>query len=264
MLIAQISDTHIAPPGQMTCGVAPMAQNLAACVQSLNALPERPDIVVISGDLTQTGSAVEVAHAAEILSELACPWVVVPGNHDDRKTLWDALGGGPCPSREDGFLSFALPGHPLTIIGLDSTVPGQPGGALCPVRARWLRARLEEAEGAPVAIVLHHPPLHLGVPETDLDGFANAETLGEIVADFPNVERLLCGHVHFESHSRWHGSVVTTAPSPGMQLAFDPGQGAQSRFWLSPPAYLLHRWTEQGLLVTEPVRLETPDGPHAF
>lgn len=264
MILAQISDTHICPPGQKTSGVAPMAQNLAACVDSLNGMAVGPDLVVVSGDLTQTGAASEVAHAAEILNRLTCPWYVVPGNHDERQSLWDALAGTACPTREDGFLNFALTDHPVQIIGLDSTAPGQPGGALCPRRARWLRARLTEADGAPVVIVLHHPPLRLGVPETDIDGFANAATLGEIVADFPNIERLLCGHVHLETHTRWHGSVVTTAPSIGMQLTLTPGQQRPSQFLLSPPAYLLHHWTPGGECVTHSKRVETLNGPHDF
>lgn len=264
MILAQISDTHVCPPGEKTCGVAPMAQNLAACVDSLNRMPRGPDVVVVSGDLTQTGTGAEVAHAAQILSRLTCPWYVVPGNHDDRDTLWGTLGGGACPSREDGFLSFALTGYPVRILGLDSTVPGQPGGALCPVRARWLRARLKEAGGAPVVVVLHHPPLRLGVPETDSDGFDNADTLGGIVAEFPNIERLLCGHVHLETHSRWHGSVVTTAPSTGMQLTLDFTQDTPSRFLLSPPGYLLHHWTPGGDLITHSIRVAPLDGPHEF
>lgn len=264
MLIAQISDTHISLPGQLTCAAAPMAQNLAACVASINALPRRPDIVVISGDLTQKGDPGEVEHAAAILSHLDCPWYVVPGNHDERQSMWDALGGTACPTREDGFLSFALTGLPVRIIGLDSTLPGQPGGALCETRAAWLRARLKETEGAPVVIVLHHPPLRLGVAETDIDGFANAAALGEIVAEFPNIERLLCGHVHLETHSRWQGSVVTTAPSPGMQLTLDLDPQAASKFLLSPPAYLLHHWTPGGDFVTHSIRVENLGGPHEF
>ncbi|MGV6810983.1 MAG: phosphodiesterase [Brevirhabdus sp.] len=264
MILAQISDAHISSRGQKTCGVAPMAQNLTACVDSLNTMSVGPDLVVVSGDLTQNGTEPEVAHAAQILSALTCPWFVVPGNHDDRDTLWTVLGGGACPTREEGFLNFSLSGYPLRIIGLDSTRPGQPGGALCPERAGWLRAQLEEADGTPVVIVLHHPPLRLGVPETDIDGFENADTLGEIVTAFPNIERLLCGHIHLETHTRWHGSVVTTAPSTGMQLTLDLSQEKPSQFLLSPPGYLLHHWTADRTLITHSITVAPFDGPHDF
>lgn len=264
MLIAHISDTHIAPPGQNTCRVAPMAQNLAACVDSLNEQTLRPDLVLVSGDLTDHGTPDELAHAARILSALDCPYYVVPGNHDDRQSLWDKFAGTACPTREDGFLSFCLTDHPVRIIGLDTTLPGQPGGAICPVRARWLRARLDEADGAPVAVVMHHPPLRLGVPETDIDGFDGAEILAGIVAEFPNIERLLCGHIHLETHTRWQGSVVTTAPSTGMQLTLDLNQQEPSRFRLSPPGYLLHHWNRGGAFVTHSIRVEPLDGPHEF
>ncbi|HHC29831.1 MAG TPA: phosphodiesterase [Rhodobacterales bacterium] len=264
MLIAQISDLHISRPGQNTCGVAPMADNLAACIDSLNGLAVRPDVVLISGDVTQSGTPQEVAHAAHLLATLDSPYYMVPGNHDNRQALWDAFGGTACPTRENGFLNFALTDHPVQIIGLDSTTPGKPGGAICPNRAAWLRARLIEADGAPVVIVLHHPPLRLGVPETDVDGFANAADLGAIVEEFPNIERLLCGHIHLETHSRWHGSVVTTAPSMGMQLTLGLGSDGPSQFFLSPPAYLLHHWTADGILVTHNIGVAPLDGPHGF
>jgi len=264
MLIAQISDAHISAPGQLTCGVAPMDKNLAACVDSINHLSRAPDLVVVSGDITNGGRPEEARHAAAILSALDCPYYIVPGNHDDRATLWDQFAGTACPDKADGFIAYVVKGHPLQVIALDSTATGQSGGEICCRRAAWLRARLTAANGAPVVIFMHHPPLPLGVPETDIDGFANAAVLGGIVRDFPNIERILCGHIHLETHSRWCGTVVTTAPSPGMQLTLDLTQAEPSKFLLSAPAYLLHHWTQGKTLVTHSVHLSGLSGPYPF
>lgn len=43
---------------------------------------KEPDIVVISGDFTQIGSASEFARAQEFLQKLSTPVFCVPGNHD--------------------------------------------------------------------------------------------------------------------------------------------------------------------------------------
>ncbi|RUA00252.1 MAG: phosphodiesterase, partial [Deltaproteobacteria bacterium] len=45
MLIVQISDTHIAAPGKKTYGIAPMAENLARCVDHINQMTPTPDVV---------------------------------------------------------------------------------------------------------------------------------------------------------------------------------------------------------------------------
>lgn len=264
MLIAQISDTHIAPRGQKTCGVAPMAENLVRCIDSLNALDPRPDLVLLTGDVTHSGTREETHHARELLSALEAPLYVVPGNHDDRAILAQVFGHEECPSNSGGFVDYVIEGYPLRIIALDTLDAGKPGGRIGEARLDWLRARLEEGGSRPTLLATHHPPLKLGVPETDVDGFAGAEALGEIVAAHPNIERLLCGHIHLHTSTRWQGTIVMTAPSPGMRLAPEPKNGNTSRFLLSCPEYLLHQWTPDCVLVTHPMQLPKPEGPFDF
>src|SRR5438876_4044918 len=42
----------------------------------------RPDLVVVSGDLTQRAKTAEFEQAARFLGRLPTPQIVVPGNHD--------------------------------------------------------------------------------------------------------------------------------------------------------------------------------------
>lgn len=264
MLIAQISDTHIAGPGIKTNGVAAMSENLARCVDSVNSLSPPPDLVLLSGDVTNDYSRKQALEAAQLLSRLECPLYVVPGNHDDRDTLRDVFGGKSCPSDANGFIDYVIDGHPLRIIALDSVRSGEPGGHLCADRLAWLNNCLAEGGEQPTVIFMHHPPLKLGIPETDVDGFLGAEQFGAIVANFPNIERVLCGHIHLLTHAAWRGTVVTTAPSTGMQLTLDLTQKAPSRFMLSDPAYLLHHWTPEQILVTHTILLNDLEGPFEF
>ena len=111
---------------------------------------------------------------------------------------------------------------------------------------------------------MHHPPLKCGVPETDQDGFDGAAKLGAIVADYPNIQRILCGHIHLLTHARWNGTVVTTAPSMGMQLMLDLTQAHPSKFYLTDPGFLLHHWTPEKVLITHAVTVRDMDGPYEF
>ena len=49
-------------------------------VAELNA--ERPDLIIVSGDLTQSARSGEFREARRFLDRLASPWLAVPGNHD--------------------------------------------------------------------------------------------------------------------------------------------------------------------------------------
>ena len=217
MLIAQLSDTHIAGWGKKAYDIAPTAENLARCVEHINQLKPEPDIVLVTGDITSKGRADEVERSASLFSKLRCPYYVIPGNHDDREALWSAFGGRACPSRSDGFLSYVIEGYDVRLIALDSTIPGEPGGKICEKRASWLDMRLSEAQHQPTVIFMHHPPIKCGVIETDVDGFIGADRLGNVVARYSNIERVICGHIHLLAHARWCGTVVSTAPSMGMQ-----------------------------------------------
>jgi 3',5'-cyclic AMP phosphodiesterase CpdA len=56
-------------------------------VRDVNA--RRPDLIVVSGDLTQRARALQYRAAAEFLARLDAPKLVVPGNHDI--PLWDVI-----------------------------------------------------------------------------------------------------------------------------------------------------------------------------
>jgi 3',5'-cyclic AMP phosphodiesterase CpdA len=52
----------------------------AKVVEKINEI--KPDVVVVSGDLTQRARSVEFQQAREFLDQLPQPQIVVPGNHD--------------------------------------------------------------------------------------------------------------------------------------------------------------------------------------
>lgn len=264
MLIAQISDSHIAPHEQKTYGIAPMAENLARCIQHINSLSLAPDLVLLTGDVTNDCTRTEADRAAEILSQLNCPYYLIPGNHDDRDVLWDVFGTTACPSRHGEFINYVVETDALHFIGLDSVSTQNAGGQICDIRADWLRQTLLQKPDVPTIIFMHHPPLKCGVRETDEDGFVGREKLAEIIASHSNIERILCGHIHLLTHSRWSGTIVSTAPSLGMQLDLDLTQSHPSQFVLTDPAYLLHHWTAEQNLITHAITVNSPIGPYDF
>jgi Icc-related predicted phosphoesterase len=218
----------------------------------------------VTGDITYSGLLEEAEQAASLLAQLRYPFYVIPGNHDDRSSLWTVFGGEACPAMDNGFINYVIEGYPIRFIGMDSTVPGEPGGEICAIRGAWLEERLAEGAEEPTVIFIHHPPLKCGVLETDEDGFAGADKFGDIVEKYPNIKSILCGHIHLQAHAGWQGTVVSTAPSMGIPLVLDLTLEQPSQFTLDVPGYQLHYWSPDKNLVSHTIYVRETEGPYLF
>ena len=255
MLIAQISDCHLTTPGALTYGHVDTGDALARIVAHVNA-GARPDMAIISGDLTNEGSEAEMRHAKTLLDGLDCPYRVLPGNHDLRAPMRKVFGDAHCPAPEGNFLNFTVELGGVRLIVLDSILEGAPGGAFCDTRADWLADALGGNLTTPTLIFLHHPPLPLGIPETDQDGFLEVEKIADIVVHYPNILRICSGHIHLATQTLWHGILSVTAPSTVMELTRDFSEtGWPSRFTKVAPGYLMHHLTKAGQMVSHVVEV---------
>jgi 3',5'-cyclic AMP phosphodiesterase CpdA len=274
MILAQITDTHIVAPGTLfRCpvqGTAPdaervsreidTAQSLAQAVAALNALVPRPDVAVVTGDLVDHGEPAEYDHLRQLLSPLQMPVFVIPGNHDAREPLREAFrGDGYFPA--EGYLQYTVEDYPLRLVALDTLIPGQHGGMLCAERLGWLDAALAQQPLRPTAILMHHPPFATGITYMDNYGFDNAAGLAEVVGRHPQVERILCGHLHRTIDRRFAGTVAGTAPSTAHQIRLNLVPDPRISFIFEPPGYQLHLWQAEIGLVTHTAVFGDWSGP---
>jgi Icc protein len=266
LLIAQISDLHLKAGGKLSYGVVDTLGALKRVVAHLNACVPRPDMVVISGDLVDFGQAEEYAVLAPVLGQLAMPFYLVPGNHDEREALFAAFGSQAClPVGNPGdTLDWVENAFAVRLIGLDSTIPGAHGGGLTDRQLAWLDQQLAEQPGTPTLLVLHHPPFITGIGHMDREPFANAAAFEAVVHRHPHVERLLCGHLHRPIQKRFGGTLVNVCPGTSHQIVLDLQPEAPAHFTLEPPGYLLHRWHPKEGLVTHQAILGTYPGPYPF
>jgi 3',5'-cyclic AMP phosphodiesterase CpdA len=117
-----------------------------------------------------------------------------------------------------------------------------------------------------VIVALHHPPFATGIGHMDdmaLDAQAAAK-LEALISRYPNVESVLCGHVHRPVHKRFAGTIASIAPSTAHQVVLDLHADAPSAFVLEPGAFALHYWTEGVGLVSHHEYIEQFDGPYPF
>ncbi len=264
LLIAQISDTHIREPGELCSGRVDTAAALRACVEQLQALTPRPDALLVTGDLVDQGREGEYRHLRELLRPLPLPTLVIPGNHDDRAALREAFPERASAAEGTVFFQYAFEAFPLRIIALDTLVPGHEGGELCNERLVWLDKTLAAAPEKPTLLMMHHPPFRTGIVAMDRYGLAGAAGLREVVARHPQVERIVCGHLHRAIEARLGRVPVSVCPSPAHQISLDLLPGMRARYVMEPPGFLLHAWQDDASLVTHLVPIGTFDGPHLF
>jgi 3',5'-cyclic AMP phosphodiesterase CpdA len=211
-LIAQLSDPHV---GADWNGEDPVAA-LREVVEAVVALPNRPDAVLISGDLAEHGRPGEYATVSDAVAPIGAPVHVIAGNHDDRAALRQAFG---LPGDAAGPIHWAADLGALRLVGVDSTVPGSEGGALGAESLRWLDAELSRAPEQPTLLTMHHPPFSTGVAPWDAIGLPSVDrtALGRVVNQHPQVRRVVSGHVHQTISASLAGRPVLTVPSTYMQ-----------------------------------------------
>ena len=246
MLIAQITDLHVKTPGKLAYGRVDTARFMADCIESLLALKAVPDVVLVTGDLVDFGEPEEYRHLRTFIDRLPMPIYLVPGNHDGRDTLRAAFPDHPYLP-ETGFLHWVVEKYPVRLIGLDTLVPGESRGELCADRLAWLEATLS-ASDRPTLIAMHHPPFETGIGHMDRIGLTGAEAFARLLERFPQVCRVICGHLHRPITMLMGRAVVSTCSSPAHQVALDLRPDADSHFTMEPPGFDLHRWTGRGFL----------------
>ena len=264
MLIAHITDFHLLAAGRLAYGRIDTRALVDRAFETLGRFHPRPDLVVVTGDVTDDGHPEAYAHAATLLRALRIPALAVPGNHDAPapfRRFLDELG---VACEHDEFVLFTVDHGPLRVVGLDTVIPGAAGGALCARRLSWLDASLRQAPHRPTLVLAHHPPVPIGIDLMDgirlRDG---AEELERILGAHPQVLALLCGHVHRAAETLFGGRLCLLTPSIAHQVALTLGPTTvKTGAVLEPPAFRLLRF-DGARLVSHLAYVDEFGGPKA-
>jgi len=250
MLIAQITDTHVVARGKRVRERWDTGAALERAVARLADLRRAPDIVIFTGDLVDDGRPESYRHFRERIAGLGPPFLAIPGNHDSREALAAAFPELTWHAEATGFrqVDWRFPGR--RVLGLDTLIPGETRGELCQRRLDWLAARLAEDPETPVLIALHHPPFAARIPFMDAYGLAGREALGALLADHPQVVRLICGHLHRPVAASVGGRPVTCCPGTSLQVPLWQAEGFPPDLVDEPAAIHLHDWRDPWSVLT--------------
>lgn len=235
MRIAHLSDPHLA---REPLAAAPAAKLSEALGRAL-AIQPRPDLIVITGDLADTGHPEEYATLRAILRRCPVPVHLVAGNHDHPPALVAEFGGTPYLGGGTS-ASYAVEYPEATIVVASSWLDGSPAGKLGPDQLAWLDQTLDARAGVPAFVCLHHPPLALGMPFLDSIMLTDATEFGDVIRRHPHVARVLAGHVHRDVSALFAGALLTTAPSTYLQSTLRLHDAEPPGYAAEPASFLLH------------------------
>lgn len=214
MRLIQISDCHLRANPEARSRLGFPLRQLEAVVAHAAGL--RPDILLVTGDVSQDESPASYRLAAAAFDSVGCPWFWFAGNHD-----------------HPDFMQELRPFHSELDLGawrllcLDSRVPGQAGGELGQDQLTELAESLAlslEQDPRPILLAMHHHPVPIGSAWMDALGLADREAFWQTLAAYPQVKAVLCGHIHqaFASYQASKQGVVAVYGVPSTSDQFAP------------------------------------------
>jgi 3',5'-cyclic AMP phosphodiesterase CpdA len=190
----QLSDTHWGFKGDALNPDA--GGTLPKAVAAVNALKERPDFIVFTGDLTHTTDDPKerrrrLAEFRDIVSKLEVKTVrFMPGEHDA------SLDKGDAYKEFFGPTHYSFDHKGVHFVALDNV--SDPAARIGDEQLAWLKADLGKLDKDAPIVVLTHRPLFDLMPQWDWTTRDGKQAV-DILMPYRNVT-VFYGHIHQEHH----------------------------------------------------------------
>lgn len=246
MIIAQISDTHIALD---TPDANQRWRDFEATIADINALDPAPDVIVHTGDIVHNGRPDEYAVAADILADARAPVYVIAGNKDDRANLGAAFAADGYLAPDSRFIDYAVEDWPVRLIAVDTLNPASNKGDFDAERVGRLIDMIDQEQSKPIAALAHHPPFEVlvGPERINFETVEAMERLSRALQHSGRVVAVFSGHVHRGTAGRVGNIPTTVMPSVATTLRY----GAYPAWMKERPVYHVHRFDPAWGFITE-------------
>lgn len=237
--IAQISDTHIDATATLNRHTKlDVRQQFLDVLQVLNK--KNLDLLIISGDLAATAGEMEAYFwIQEALKTLACPYVVMMGNHDNIENMAFVFDLPPSDLLSCNTLCFSRTFKGKRLLFLDSST--------YKISARqldWLRDQVH-TQRDPVLLFVHHPPVHCGARFMDENySLQDSEEVWSVLSQLDTIQAIFCGHYHTDLTVVLDNKQIYLTPSTMMQIDRDNADFAVAH---ARPGWRLIEWSEKCL-----------------
>jgi len=180
MLLVQISDIHV--------GAQFQPKVFDQVVNEVNKL--KPDVIVITGDLTNEGLIKEYKECKKLVSKLKTKKIItISGNHDYRNTGYLAF------KKFFPFESVNKLSEDIVLVTIGTARPDRNEGEVGYRQNLWLERTMKKYRDKVKILAMHH---HLvGIPDTGADRLTIIDA-GDVLRTLVStkVDLVLCGHKH--------------------------------------------------------------------
>lgn len=210
--ILQLTDFHLfGDKHQKLVGINPYAtlKKVMELVEQ-ELLYEKPDLVMLTGDLSQDNSEKSYIHLKEFIENIKAPITATMGNHDNPAAFHKILG--------DKFENFFIM-NKWRIVLLNSHWPGHVPGLLDKEQIKFFENSVTNKNDLWTMIVLHHHVQPIASLWLDNLALKNSSTFFEIAKKCQHLKVVLCGHVHQEGSIRYDQIDFISTPATSWQFA---------------------------------------------
>ncbi|MEL6476064.1 MAG: phosphodiesterase [Pseudomonadota bacterium] len=205
MKLIQITDIHLRQNGELVSGRDPFI-SLQAARDDILRRHSDADLIVITGDLADDGSAGSYALLRETMAPLRTPLALLLGNHDNRERFLQVF---PERRGEGGFVHGMHEVSNGRALFLDTLDEGAHGGRLCSKRLSWFEAQLAAGDG-PYWVFMHHNPVPSHLALLDRIMLQDREAFWAIIARYrERIAHIFHGHLHLPMSGALHGVPVS-------------------------------------------------------
>ena len=208
--LLHVSDTHFVGNG-LLYGSVDVEAHLAELLAQFEQSYARPEAIVVTGDLADTGDPAAYRRLRGIVEPIALRlgamviWVM--GNHDSRAAVRVCLLDEE-PSVEPLDQVHWFGG--LRVISLDTSVPGRHHGELAGAQLDWLANELATPAPDGTILAMHHPPVPSVLDLAVLVELQDQHELAAVLAG-TDVRTILAGHLHYSTTATFAGIAVSVA-----------------------------------------------------
>lgn len=246
MIIAQISDTHIALD---TLDADQRLRDFERTIDDINTLDPAPDVIIHSGDVVHNGRRDEYAEAAAILAKARAPVYVLAGNKDNRANLREAFSARGYLAPQSEFIAYTVDRYPVRLIAVDTLSAASNKGDFCDARASRLIDMIDHGPTKPIAIFTHHPPFEVTVGPDPLH-FETKDAMSKLRQALQHSARVIAvfsGHVHRATA----GCIESIPASVVSCIATSLRKGSYPAAMKTRPVYHIHRFDPAWGFITE-------------
>ncbi|WP_269936316.1 metallophosphoesterase family protein [Serratia liquefaciens] len=207
MRIIQLSDIHIF--SDETKIAKKHLSNFEGVIDFIrsNIVNINADFVIVTGDISHDGGVLSYEKFFSLMKDIPLPFYVIPGNHDDKKNLYNV---GLKYGNNYDVNSFE--DDEWRILGIDSVVDNEDYGLIQKNEFDFLENEVQLNSNKKIALFLHHHPIPVGTPIVDDCMLINASELLSSCRAL-KIKFIGSGHAHTLFQRKIGEALVSISPA---------------------------------------------------